>query len=206
MSYSNTPNTGDTLGSTKVPINTNFSLIQAAMSQNHYGMGTGASTAGKHKIIHIVEQATEGQTLATETAIYNKSGGTGDLFIRSPNHVDVLPNGEYQLTTFNDANITRFGNNLPIVGSENNGWTFLPGGLLMQFGRFSAAPVGITTVNLLIPYTFANFQPIINISFINATGYIDSLPLTATMSTFDIKITNIFDIAGTIFWTAIGKP
>ena len=205
MTYSNTPNTGDTLGSTKVPINTNFSLIQAAVSQDHNGMGTGVGVAGKHNVIHLVEQATEGQTTVTEAALYTKTGANGDIFSRSPSHVDPLPAGEYQLTTFHDASIANFGTNI-LTGLENHGWTMLPGGLIMQYGRLGFSGTGTKTLNFVMPFTVATFTPVINFSLDKAVGYILSVPLTPTISSFDVQITSVVGIVSAVYWTAIGKP
>ena len=204
MSYSNTPNTGDTLGSTKVPINTNFSLIQAAMSQDHNGMGTGAGVAGKHNVIHLVEQATEGQTNATEAALYTKTGGNGDLYTRSPNHVDPLPAGEYRMTAFNDANIATFGGNVA-TGLDFHGWTFLPGGLLLQYGRVSLISTATRTITFPVAFFAATPPYSITLSPNNGTSaYITSNVVSPTNTTFEIIVTST-TLSGQARWMAIGK-
>ena len=203
MSYSNTPNTGDTLGSTKVPINTNFSLIQLAMSQDHNGMGTGAGIAGTHNVIHIVEQSVEGQTTASQTALYNKQATSGDLFVRSPNHVDPLPAGEYQLTTFSDGQITTFGNS-PLDGGtlQNAGWTFLPGGLLLQYGRIPSTSAD-TIILFPVAFNIGTFKPIITLGNLDPTSNARVKSLSITSTQFEILQT--VSLSGGSYWMAIGK-
>ncbi len=201
MSYTILPNTGDTLGSTKVAINTNFSLIQTTMKQNHFGMGE--ANAGKHKIIQLVGQASAAQTAVGESALYTKSASNGDIYARSPNHVDPAPSGEYQLTTFSDANIAKFGTNA-LVGLVNDGWTFLPGGLLMQYGRLGITSSGEKTITFPIPFTLATFTPVITLGLQSAVGYISLASVAST--DFKVTITSLVGAAGGIYWTAIGKP
>ena len=71
MAYVILPNSGQTLGATRAQINTNFSLIQQAISVNHYAIS--ATQEGKHKVIQLPEQTVfpltpvnEGQLLARE--------------------------------------------------------------------------------------------------------------------------------------------
>ena len=210
MSYSNTPNTGDTLGSTKVPVNTNFSLIQLAMSQDHNGMGTGTGIAGTHNVIHLVEQSVEGQTTATQTAIYTKQATTGDIFLRSPNHVDALPLGEYQLTTFSDANIPTFGKDsaygAPPAGfTQQGGWTFLPGGLIFQYGFYGKALTTGLNANVQFPRSFAN---VFNISLTLSKSLADTFIVVNSvtfpnLTTFDVILSK--NNADGFFWSAIGN-
>jgi len=202
MTYSNTPNTGDTLGSTRVPINTNFSLIQAGISQDHNALGTGAGVAGKHTVIHLAEQATEGQTTATESALYTKSGGNGDIFARSPNHVDVLPNGEYQLTSFSDANIASFGESI-LVGLNTSGWTFLPGGLLLQYGNEAFLAAVTHTITFPVPFKVGTKPYSITLGNSSSGGQVIGGAFTTNVS-FDLQNT-VSNLAANIYWMAIGK-
>lgn len=208
MSYSNTPNTGDTLGSTRVPINTNFSLIQDAMSQDHFGMGTGVGIAGTHKVIHMVMQnvLTPGifNTDATQTGIYTKQATTGNLFARSPNHVDPLPAGEYQLTTFSDADIPSFGTIITtgLPGHKrSSGWTFLPGGLVLQYGSadLDGSPI---TISYPVTINTALFPAIITLGgfIVNPTPGFSIA--TNTNTGFKLTYTNG---GSTLYWMSIGK-
>lgn len=201
MSYSNTPNTGDTLGSTKVPINTNFSLIQTTMKVDHNGMGE--TNFGKHNVIHLVKQSTEGQTTTTESAVYTKAIGNGDLYARSPNHVDALPAGEYQLTTFSDGQISTFGNSpLDGVTFQNAGWTFLPGGLLLQYGRIPGASAD-TTILFPVAFDISTFKPIITLGNLEST--VNARVKFGSITSTQFEILQTLTLAGGCYWMAIGK-
>jgi hypothetical protein len=128
------PNTGQSLGSTQAAIRNNFANYDATMSVNH--VAPNSSGAGKHTIAEFVAQGSDPVTAASEITIYGKTVGSGtQLFVRRDNSGSV-----YQMTGV-----------VPSVGSS--GYTSLPGGIIIQWGNFSANPGGTATS---FPMTFPN--------------------------------------------------
>jgi hypothetical protein len=138
---SDIPISGDTLGSTRDRIRTNFQQIALVEAVNHVPFN--ALGQGKHKFLQMPEQpGTIGQvgvplpptTLANEAGFYSKIGANpaeANLVFRGEN------NGfEYQLTRADQTNNATFG--------TSTGWTFLPGGLILQYGTMTTT--GNTTV------------------------------------------------------------
>lgn len=123
MTYTIIPNSGQSLGVTRVPINTNFSLIQSVFAENHIGFNfTGA---GKHKFVVMPNQTVAPATLAGEAALYSKQGvagpGTSEIYMIRDNNAGT----EVALTS------SRIG--APIL-TTNGGVNWLPGQMFIQWG------------------------------------------------------------------------
>lgn len=123
MTYSpQPPNSGGTLVGTRDTIRGNFEIIQNRFNDNHVDFNDGA---GKHKFLQMPEQASAPTTAADEAGFYAKVGtnpAQANLFFRGESD-----GYEYQLTKAIQAETATF-------GATDNGWTMLPGGLLMQYG------------------------------------------------------------------------
>lgn len=151
---SNIPQSGETLGSTRARVNTNFQQLAVVEAINHVAFND--ADQGKHKFLQMPEQAAAPTTAANEGGFYTKDSGGTNLFYRSESL-----GSEYKITAVDDAFIARFGTNTlydPVPQNQNGGWTFLPGGLLLMYGTalmasgsgivrfpksFSAAPYSI---------------------------------------------------------------
>lgn len=118
---------------------------------DHYGFGD--NNGGLHKWARMpVQLAVPGGTIAGEGTIYTKTAGEGSLFYTPDATAD-----EYQITRTIHASKALFGlntNNYNGVGANyNGGWTFLPGGLLLQYGTFlPLSPFFNTNSNGLISF------------------------------------------------------
>ncbi len=194
------PISGDSLGSTRDRIRGNFQETAAVLAINHVAFNTVGK--GKHKFLQMPEQAgTIGQvgaplpptTLANEAGFYAKQGANpaeANLVFRGEN------NGkEYQLTSADQTNNATFGNFTNYAAGLNGGWTFLPGGLVMQYG--STTGTGIVT----FPKAFkAATVPIVVVTPIgNGSAGFDINP-AATNTGF-----TIFSGVGANNWIAIGE-
>ncbi len=163
MTYTVLPNSGQSLGVTRVPINTNFSLIQSAFAVNHVGFNN--SGAGKHKFVQMPAQASSPGTAAAETAIYSRTALIGvsnetNLYWQFPGTAAAGP--DVVMTRFITPSVT------------TNGITFLPGGLIMQWGILNT-PGSAGTVF---------FTPLPQVTFPNA---IFSVQLTGRKSGSDVS-------------------
>jgi hypothetical protein len=143
MTYSLRPTaTGDTLASSRDPIRTNFQIIRDDFAIDHEGYNV-SSDEGKHKQSTYLERDGSASkpvptTLANECALYCKEQDSiTTLFFRKES------NGtEIQLTGVDPS-------------AAGNGYTFLPGGLILQWG-VKASPgqtgtITFSTSNIAFP-------------------------------------------------------
>jgi hypothetical protein len=138
MSYDpNKPIVTDSPAYDVAQIQTNFAEIKTLIDVNHVDFDL--SGAGKHSIVHFPNLTpTSGTipaaTLSNEYAMYSTSAG---LFIRPPSQ-SAGPQ-----TPSLDVNITS------PAGQTANGWTVLPSGLKMRWGK------GLATCNAYTAVTYA---------------------------------------------------
>ena len=201
MTYTrSTPNTGESLNFTRPIINTNFDQIFQQFAKNHGEFNSAES--GKHTEIQMVQIAAPA-TLINETAMYNKAG------LYAPNEPCVFVRGqsngfEYQFTNPNEALSSLFGTFTAINGTtlanSNYGWTFLPGGLILNYGTRS----GLDSQQN-IPYA----RPFTTSVFLKNAIITAITPITANVipsaSLTEIDITNSGTAANKfVYWFAIG--
>ena len=207
MSYTpSVPNSGDSLGSTRSTINTNFQQIDVVNSVNHEAFST--ADKGKHKFLQMPEriQAEIPTTAANEGGVYTKvatNPAESNLFFRGES------NGkEYQLTRSDQANNLTFATDTNYDAgppSLNGGWTFLPGGMILQWGvsnNVASTNSQVFTFPIPFPTNVFNIQltPFTGntgiTSFYVASGF-------STSSFTAIKNNNSFSTK--FMWQAIGN-
>jgi hypothetical protein len=131
----NIPQSGQTLGNSQSQVLNNFTNYFNTMSVNHVAPNN--SGAGKHNLAELVVQAQSPATAAAEVAIYSRSpSGTADLYLQA----------QSQLANATDIQMSRLDEGIK-TGSA--GWTFLPGGMIMQWGSCVLAAAG----QLAVVYT-----------------------------------------------------
>ena len=185
MTYSPQPqNVGSTLVGTRDQIRTNFEIIRDDFAINHVGYDE--TGEGKHKFMQMPEQASAPTTAANEGALYTKEmDSETNLFFRKESD-----GTEVQLTT----------SQTPTVGTD--GATFLPGGLLMQWG-FVNAPGASGQVTFTETYSAAPYS-------IQVSLYRNSGNQSVTVSSSTVPTTTTFNYlsssAGSdgLYWIAIG--
>lgn len=182
------------MGGTRNPINTNFQVLDTTFSVNHVGYND--SGAGKHKFMQMPEQASAPSTAANEGALYTKDDGarTALYWVQ-----EAGQGAEVKMTG-------------PTPSAAANGYTFLPGGLLLQWGVVNNAgtsgtvlfatnnidfPLNLFTVQLTIARTNSfGSSPTAGVAVVSSTG------------TFDNTQFSYFCSTGTnprLYWTAIGN-
>jgi len=158
MTYtSDIPVSGESLGSTRDRIRVNFQEIASVVAVNHVAFN--ALGEGKHKFLQMPEQGSAPTTAADEGGLYTKVGtnpAQTNLFFRGES------NGtEYQLTRVNSASASEFGTNTnypPAVANQDGGWTFLPGGLLLQYGKMTETASGSNVgTPVVFPIAYSTF-------------------------------------------------
>lgn len=201
MTFSpNSPSTGDSLGSTRDVIRTNFQQIDVVNSVNHIAFNE--SDKGKHKFMQMPEQGSNPTTAVNEGALVVRVGtnpAEANLFFRGESDGAL-----YQLTRSDQTNQARFGMSSSTLP---NGWTFLPGGLILQWGSVTnpgtSGTVTFATSNINFPTAVLNIQlQLYHNSSANESATIkqDDPPTT---SLFKYRTTS--SSANTVMkWTAIG--
>ena len=208
MSYTpSVPNSGDSLGSTRSTINTNFQQIDVVNSVNHEAFGT--ADKGKHKFLQMPErlQAEIPTTAVNEGGLYVKVGtgpAEASLFYRGESN-----GNEYRLTVTDNSNFTTFATNTEYQAgppSLKGGWTFLPGGLLLQYGIVTSANGYSTQTAVLFPRAFSIAPYSVTTSMIrsgtNSADVIFIVPNSLTSIDFDVLNTSSAQREFT--WMAIG--
>lgn len=185
----NIPVSGQSLNVTKNPINSNFQAINQLVAVNHVGFNL--TGLGKHNMCELVAQTTvPPATLVGEDTIYSKTtAGVTDIFYTA----DAGGN-EYQLTRSDDARFATF-------GATPDGWTMLPGGLIMNYGQGTIrnTPQVITFSK---PYTTA----LIAISAIRHQTTDTVLGVTAEgLAGFTMNTDGNASSTQIFYWISIGK-
>ena len=197
----NVPQSGQTLGTTQPLIQSNFSVITTAQSVNHVTFDD--ANQGKHKFLQMPEQVSAPTTAVNEGGFYTKDSGGTNLFYRSES-----AGSEYQLTKVIDASIGNFGTFLaygapPATFTQTGGWTFLPGGLIMQYGFYGKVGALGQTGTVQFPVTFTNVFSVTNSLNRPNTGN-QSIQI-GTPTTTDFGFFSSSAGSDGIFWQAIGN-
>jgi len=155
------------------------------------------------------EQSTDPTTLANELAIYSKQGtnpAEADLFLRTESNGFV-----YQLTRVYSAYVGSFANNNnygspPSEVTQKGGWTFLPGGLLFQYGFYGKAGATPSLGVIQFPVPFTNIPFWIDFAQYNSASSNSNLVVDSgtppTNTGFNYRMNS--SSADGIYWSAIG--
>lgn len=132
MVYSLIPNAGQSLGETRDGIKENFTTIQTAFQVDHVAYD--AAGEGYHSKVNF-PQGTAPTVAADSVVMYAKdTNSRPTIFMRQENNGD-----EIQLS-----------GPTPSIGT--NGYTFLPGGLLLQWG-VSSSTASNTSITFPVAFT-----------------------------------------------------
>lgn len=137
------PQPGQSLGQTQAAVNNNFTNYFNAFSVNHVQPnGDGTYPQGKHKFSEYVVQAMSPATSNAEVAEYSRAiSGVAQLFLQKAN----------QLAGASDIQMSRVDTG---ALSANPGYSFLPGGTMIQWGRDAFTGTALAkTVTFPIPFT-----------------------------------------------------
>jgi hypothetical protein len=116
------PTAGQSLDVTRDPIRLNFQTIDTGLQVDHVQLDLAAPNSGKHKAVHLVNQAVAPAapvTGAGEMALYTASiGGASQLFFK----------GENSAAAVNGFNLTG------TAGLATPGWMQLINGVIFKWG------------------------------------------------------------------------
>ena len=199
----NIPDAPNNPSSDQPLMKTNTNNIDAIIDEDHYSFDE--ANGGLHRQVRMpVSGVIPAGVIAASGTLYTKTSGEGTLFYTPDTTGD-----EYQLTRTITASFAEFGTNTNYSGTLNGGWTFLPGGLLLQYGLAISSGTALPNTTVTLPVTMTN-----NAYSVNCTI------LTTADSRFFVEIydvsTNQFravtrDSSGsktsgiTFYWQVIGS-
>lgn len=158
----NIPQPGDLLDVSQADLLKNFGQLDTSFGADHYKFSDPSGNNGFHVQSTYIKQAADPNSVAVgRLLVYSKAtgpGGSSDLWMVRDN----VPSTATQLTTSKIA--------APTVASKGN--TFLPGGLLYQWGSFSiTAQTTSETFSTSFPNACFSVTPILQ-SGLSSTSYI----------------------------------
>ncbi len=203
MAYVLLPNIGNTLGGTRDQIRTNFTLLKTTIDQNHIDMD--GSFPGKH-IMSQYNTASfpgVGGLVAGDATVYGKSvSGVSQVFFSPDNSAQ-----EYQLTLAKSSEFTKFATNAPPYQASpamSGGWTFLPGGLILQYGLAEISNGGGNNT-IPFPFTFpTSVFSVVNTGITTSSSINTTLIVSVAVNQFIVKNTASSSVVS-MYWMAIGN-
>ena len=146
-------------------IQTNFALLDNYFGTNHVQFSA-LSSQGQHKFVQLQTQAAAPATVGI-SALYTKAvAGLTCLFWKQGGGTEV------QMTSF-DPTFSNATTN-PAWGATKKGWTYLPGGLLLQWDSVTLAPAPNST-QVFFPRAFSALPWSIVCTMNKATSTPDSV-------------------------------
>jgi len=195
----NIPAGGNNPSTDRPNMTENYNSLDSLIAEDHYGFNV--ENGGFHQKIRMPDLVSiPGGRIDDSITAYSKLvNSVSQLFITN----DTSGN-EYQLTRMDPVNFTTFGL-YPVVvyapdsHTGNSGWTFLPGGLRLQYGLVNLPASFTATINYPISYSTI-YSVVVN--------YVSNSTAGWQLSTFNSTgFTFIRDTASsgrTLSWTAIG--
>lgn len=202
MSFTaNIPQSGQTLGQTRQEIQDNFTNYNTVVSVDH--VAPNSLGQGKHKQSTYPSQGNgfggskkSPATLINEVAIYSAADTSANIQLFSQKANQAVDAGGIQLSRLD----TGTGIN------TQNGWSFLPGGIILQWGigQFvgAASNVNILFVTSNINFTANCFN--VSLTGIGFNNTFDVTNVTTTGFTASRSL-GTFGANQQFFWTAIGN-
>jgi len=191
--YSNIPNVSNNPANDVPLMQTNSASLQTLIDVDHVDFSN--NNYGKHSQVTMpVQAAIPSGRIGLTGTVYTKTVATYTANNESTLFYTPDTSGnEYQLTRTIAAKGASFG--------TNPGWTFLPGGLLFQFGNITLGVSSNTAV--VFPVAFVSSVYSVVNTLLNGTNYGYSVN-SVTLSGFNFNVSPVFP-SGTGYWYAIGK-
>lgn len=200
----NIPDAPNNPSSDQPLMKTNTNNIDAIIDEDHYSFDE--ANGGLHRQVRMpVSGVIPAGVIAASGTLYTKTSGEGTLFYTPDTTGD-----EYQLTRTITASTAQFSTNAaygtpPAGFTQIGGWTFLPGGMLMQYGFFGKAGALGSSGQVQFPVTWTTGAYSINLTLYRTSGD-QSLTLDSgtapTTTTFNFKSSSSGSEG--LYWTAIG--
>lgn len=197
----NIPLATDDLDVSQNDILLNFQQLDTTYGKNHFEYSDNTLNNGKHKFVQITEGNLPAGLVGGDETLYAKKVGSpvqGELFFTRG-----ASGKQIQMTC---------GPNATVPTSTANGITFLPGGLLVQWGQVSGLsgswPSGTQTLTFPVAFPTACFQVITNFTAASAssssTGELVVIQTNAADFRWGFTGASGANFTG-FFWWAIGN-
>lgn len=158
------PQASDFIDDSQGDLLNNNIAINGIFARNHVPMIDVTNGQGRHTFVEMTNSsgipAPAGSLQDKSGTLYTKrASSVSDLFYSNDNSTN-----QYQLSnvvkTSDNNRFPYFGTNtsltaVPVSGKGNGGWTFLPGGLVMQYGLVVLAEFTSNTCAVVFPIPFS---------------------------------------------------
>lgn len=221
MSFNpNIPQSTDDLSDSQGDLLQNNLALDASFGRDHLPFSNLTADNGKHKFVEMV-------SATLPAPVPGLSSGSGTIYTKSvgtPTESQVFytpdaSGAEFQLTTAKSASISQFSvmsayGTPPATATQEGGWTFLPGALLFQYGKYIDATVfqgsGSTSATIQFPISFPAKCFVVNITLITNLIVQDDAAIAVSLSPSTTAFTVKYHRHSTtnvrgIYWTAIGN-
>lgn len=190
----------------QTPMLVNTNSIAGIIGEDHQGFGSDNGFGGLHRksryICGSFGDLPDGLNGLLATDYGNLVDNVPQKFFTNGTSGD-----QYQMTRAIPGSFATFATNntygSPSTGTaRRGGWTFLPGGLLLQYGFFSTTDTNVLQ-DIKFPIAFTSAPFIVQVS--SATGGVDQV-LGATPSNYTTTQFTVggYDSPFGVIWTAIG--
>ena len=186
-------------------IQNNMQQLDTSFGINHFKFSDQTANNGKHTFVEMVNNSTIPIGLAAnEGTIYAKtSSSITNLFFTPDNSAK-----EYQLTLSDTVNYTKFATNTNYTGTQSGGWTFLPGGLTLQYGTIVTVPNGGTaTITFPRPYSTQVYSVVLTFNRTDPSSVVQTVRLS-NFNSGSLTSFNFYSGSNNnspVTWMAIGK-
>ena len=189
----NIPRATDNLNVSQGDIQGNFLTANTIMAINHYPFDNTSADKGKHKFVDMPILAALPSIASGDGGLYTKTvSSQSQLFYAADGNIT-----EYQMTRVIPASVGTF--------ATNPGWTFLPGGLIMQYGsKSNPGTSGSVLFTPNIDFPTACFYVFLQLQHSSSGNESATVQPTPTTTGFSYRTTS--SGASTIlYWWAIGN-
>lgn len=191
---------------------TNTNSISGLIAVDHVGFNGSLGVGGKHQQVQIQSQGSIPPNLSgQQSTLYAKQSGGSQIFF-TPGTSGL----EYQLTRSVNSGFSSFGQfgnfgTITAGYTMNTGWTFLPGGMLFQYGSVTrGGGISPSTIVVGFPVTFSTEDIVVSITPICKNGGTSEVHTASLQNNTlsDSGFTCNFDSSTSSYlgftWTAIG--
>ena len=179
---------------------TNTNHIDDIIDEDHYSFDE--SNGGLHRQVRM-PVGTIPTVASGSGALYTKSSTGSQLFYTPDNG-----GNEYQMTRCISASFTTFSTNTsygapPATFTQTGGWTYLPGGMLLQYGFYGKTGALGSSGTIQFPVTFSTGCYSVTTSLSRSSSGDQSLTVNSiTTSSFLFKSSS--SGSDGVYWQAIG--
>lgn len=186
--YTDRPQAGNILSNSQVDLRNNFNYLDVALARDHniaYADAAADVTQGYHVKVSYKAQGSVDPGLPTSADSFSYSFG-GNQYWKNA-------------TTASGVQMTNTNVGSPV--NATNGYTFLPGGLMIQWGQ------GTSSANINFPLAFSSapFSVTANVLSAGNTLAVQINTVSSTQFSYNVFKNSGGTMAGIIFsWMAIG--